>query len=33
MRNFHNWLKSIIIYTYCSPESENKDGKIEKNQC
>nr|QBK88426.1 MAG: mRNA capping enzyme [Mimivirus LCMiAC01] len=20
MRNFHNWLKSIIIYTYCNPE-------------
>lgn len=30
MRNFHNWLKSIIIYTYCAPEAENKDGKVQK---
>jgi SAM-dependent methyltransferase len=30
MRNFHNWIKSIIIYTYCSPEKENKNGKINK---
>jgi SAM-dependent methyltransferase len=30
MRNFHNWLKSNIIYTYCSPESENKDGPLQR---
>ena len=29
-REFHNWIKSIIIYTYCSNYKENKDGKIKK---
>ena len=28
MREFHNWLKSIIIYTYCSPVRKEKGGKI-----
>jgi len=26
-REFHNWVKSIIIYSYCSQSKENKDGK------
>jgi len=30
MRNFHNWLKSILIYTYCQPFREYKDGKERK---
>lgn len=25
-RNFHNWVKSIIIYTYCCPDKEYKNG-------
>ncbi len=25
MRGYHNWIKSIIIYTYCSPLFENKN--------
>lgn len=29
-RDFHNWIKSIIIYLYCSQEKENRDGKIKK---
>jgi SAM-dependent methyltransferase len=29
-REFHNWIKSIIIYSYCSPGKENKDGKVKK---
>jgi hypothetical protein len=29
-REFHNWVKSIILYSYCSPYKENKDGKIKK---
>ena len=29
-REFHNWLKSIIIYSYCSPGKENRDGKVKK---
>ena len=30
MRKFHNWLKSIIIYTYCKPTRVNRNGKFEK---
>jgi SAM-dependent methyltransferase len=26
-REFHNWVKSIIIYTYCSKGKEYRDGK------
>jgi hypothetical protein len=29
-REFHNWIKSIIIYSYCSPGKENRDGKNKK---
>lgn len=29
-REYHNWIKSIIIYSYCSPGKENKDGKTKK---
>lgn len=32
MRNFHNWVKSILIYTYCSEASENKDGKSNRKR-
>ena len=28
MREFHNWIKSIIIYTYCSPGRKEMGGKI-----
>ncbi len=28
LREFHNWIKSIIIYTYCSPTSNTLGGKI-----
>jgi SAM-dependent methyltransferase len=27
LREFHNWIKSIIIYTYCSPTSSTLGGK------
>ena len=27
MREFHNWIKSIIIYTYCQAFQETKDSK------
>ena len=30
MRQFANWIKSILIYTYCSPSKVNKNGKISK---
>ncbi len=30
MRAFHNWLKSVIIYTYCKPMKDFKDGKEHK---
>ena len=30
MRNFHNWIKSFIIYTYCAPEKQYKDGQVNK---
>lgn len=30
MREFHNWLKSIIIYTYCSPMPNKMGGKVMK---
>ena len=30
MREFHNWVKSIIIYTYCSPMSNKVGGKVMK---
>jgi SAM-dependent methyltransferase len=29
-RGYHNWIKSSLIYSYCSPEKENRDGKIKK---
>lgn len=29
-REFHNWVKSIIIYSYCSQGKENRDGKMRK---
>jgi SAM-dependent methyltransferase len=29
-REFHNWIKSILIYSYCSQSRENRDGKIKK---
>jgi SAM-dependent methyltransferase len=29
-REFHNWVKSIIIYSYCSQGKENRDGKMKK---
>ena len=29
-REFHNWIKSIIIYSYCSQGKENRDGKFKK---
>jgi SAM-dependent methyltransferase len=28
LREFHNWIKSILIYTYCSPTSNIPGGKI-----
>jgi hypothetical protein len=31
MRDFHNWVKSILIYTYCSETSEFKDSNPIKN--
>ena len=31
MKGFHNWLKSILIYTYCQGIKENKDGKFHKS--
>jgi len=27
MRDYHNWLKSVLIYTYCQEFKENKDSK------
>jgi SAM-dependent methyltransferase len=29
-REYHNWIKSIIIYSYCSMGKENRDGKDKK---
>ncbi len=29
-RDYHNWIKSIIIYSYCSMGKENRDGKDRK---
>lgn len=29
-REYHNWIKSILIYSYCSQGKENRDGKIKK---
>lgn len=29
-REFHNWIKSIIIYSYCAQNKENKNGKFKK---
>lgn len=29
-RDFHNWVKSIMIYSYCAQGQENKDGKMKK---
>jgi SAM-dependent methyltransferase len=28
LREFHNWIKSVIIYTYCSPTRREVNGKI-----
>ena len=28
MREFHNWIKSVIIYTYCSPTRREVNGKV-----
>ena len=28
MRDFHNWIKSVIIYTYCQKFKETKDSKL-----
>lgn len=28
LREFHNWIKSILIYTYCSPAANTMGGKI-----
>jgi SAM-dependent methyltransferase len=28
MREFHNWIKSVIIYTYCSPTRKEINGKV-----
>jgi tRNA G46 methylase TrmB len=28
LREFHNWIKSILIYTYCSPTANTMGGKI-----
>ena len=30
MRNFHNWLKSVLIYTYCQPVTFTKNSKRSK---
>ena len=30
MRNFHNWIKSILIYLYCSPKKRNASIKDKK---
>ena len=30
MKEFHNWIKSIIIYTYCSPEYFTNENKLRK---
>lgn len=30
MREFNNWIKSIIIYTYCSPARQERGGKIQR---
>lgn len=29
-RDYHNWIKSVIIYLYCSPDREGRDGRIKK---
>jgi SAM-dependent methyltransferase len=29
-REYHNWVKSILIYSYCSLGKENRDGKMKK---
>jgi len=29
-RDYHNWIKSIIIYSYCSMGRENRDGTYKK---
>ena len=29
-RRFHNWIKSIMIYTYCAQGQENRDGKMRR---
>ena len=32
MRQFHGWIKSIMIYTYCSPEKISKESKVSKKR-
>jgi len=29
-REYHNWIKSILIYSYCSLGKTNRDGKLKK---
>jgi SAM-dependent methyltransferase len=29
-RDYHNWIKSILIYSYCSQSKENRNGKMKK---
>ena len=29
-REYHNWIKSILIYSYCSIGKEKRDGKLKK---
>lgn len=29
-REYHNWIKSILIYSYCSQGKEKRDGKMKK---
>lgn len=31
LRDYHNFLKSIIIYTYCAPKKEYKNGKEQQS--
>lgn len=30
LREFHNWIKSVLIYLYCSPAKYGKDSKVSK---
>jgi len=31
MREYHNWIKSVIIYTYCQEFKETKDSKLRRS--